>query len=629
MQFLVTARHAHSSGSQVARVFVSAVQTLPVGAVVACAVALAWREHGSIDAQSWLPYSIGIALVGAIVLTAGVAARPTRASALGIAAFAAFALWAILTGWWAPSASLARDEGLLTATYAVAFGIAVVTLWTPDRRLGALGTVAAASGGLAIATAAVLVWGDAPLAHYYGGRVAFPISYVNATGALFAVGIWPSIALAARRTGNVVVRALALGAAAASLGGVLMTQSKGAVLGLIVATAVVFAVSPARLRLVPPFAIAGVIGALAFHRLSEPFRVYSDESIRRAGAACLTLAMVAVLVGLPYALLDANVTVSRRTSRRFGVVLLVAVAAAVVGGVALFFTRVHDPGGWVAGKWRAAHTYSTSEKASTHLLQVGSNRFDFWRVAIGEFERHPVVGEGARAFGPAYLMHGNSAETPRRAHSLPLEVLAEQGVVGFGLFAVAIGAPLLLALRRARRGDVVAAAALGGVLAWGVQCLVDWVWTLPATTILAIVLLGVGASARDGRGAVAPRVARGVAVGLVAAAVLAFAPPWLAARYTDRGVANRSTADLHRARRLDPLSTAPLLAATTVEPLRAALPDLERAARQEPGIALNRYVLGAAYLQLGRKADARAELAAANRLKPGDPLIRSTLARAR
>ena len=54
------------------------------------------------------------------------------------------------------------------------------------------------------------------------------MSYVNAQAAFFLVGLWP--ALVARAHGaacNAVVRALALGFAAAMLAGWLSTQSKG------------------------------------------------------------------------------------------------------------------------------------------------------------------------------------------------------------------------------------------------------------------------------------------------------------------------------------------------------------------------------------------------------------------
>jgi hypothetical protein len=630
MQVPVTARSGLSYDSQLVRVFTTTVQTLPVAVVVACAAALAWREHGSIDAGSWLPYSIALALVAATVLFTGVAAKPSRVAAIGIAGLGSLGVWAAFSLLWAPSPSLARDEGLLTLTYALALGIAVLTLWTEDRRLGALGAVAAAAGGIAVAAAATLVWGDGQLAHYSGGRLAFPISYVNATGALFAVGFWPATVLASRREGNVLVRALALGVSAATLGACLMTQSKGSALGLIVATAVVLAVSPLRLRLVPPLALTGLLAALAFGRLTEPFRIYGDEAIRRAGAAALILATVAVLVGLAYALVDAHVRVGRRTARQFGFLVLGALVTGLAVGIAAFLVKVPAPGTWLSDKWRAAHHYTSKDDGgSTHLLQLGSNRFDFWRVAIDEFQRHPIAGDGARGFGPAYLIHGASSETPRRAHSLPLEVLSEQGIVGFLLLAAGIGAPLLVGVRRALRGNAVAAAALGGFIAWLVSAAVDWTWTLPAATIPALVLLGIGAAAQDGEGPVASRLAKVTAAVAVVVALAAFAPPWLSSRFIERGIAERSQTELDRARFFDPLSTAPLLAETWVKPLNAALPDLQAAARREPRMASTRYTLGLAWLAAGNKPAARVELAAALRLKPGDRLIESALQRAR
>lgn len=630
MRFPVTARFSLSPGSELERLLFSTVQTLPVGVIAASAAALAWREHGSIAAGSWLPYSMAIALLAATVLVAGVAARPSRTAAAGISGLAGLGVWAIVSLAWAPSPSLARDEGLLTLTYALVLGIATVTLWTEDRRVAALGAIAALSGGLAVAAASVLIWGENPLSHYFEGRLAFPINYVNATGSLFAVGFWPALLLAARRDGNVVGRALALGGAVGSLAGCLMTQSKGAVLGLLVATVFVLAVAPSRLRLVVPLALSGATAALAFGRLTEPFRVPGAEAVRRAGAASMSLVVFSVFVGLSYALVDDHVRIRRRTSRLFGIGLLAASVAAVAIGFAAFVVKVGDPGDWVVEKWQLAHTYTGREGArSTHLLQVGSNRFDFWRVTVDEFQRHPVLGDGARGFGPAYLIYGRSVETPRRAHSLPLEALGELGIVGFALLLLGVGAPLVVAFRRTLRQDAVAVAALGGALAWLVQASVDWTWTFPADTLPAIVLLGVGASAREGVGPVSARLARGVAALAVLVAVLAFAPPWLASRYTERAIAGRSQADLDRARFFDPLSTQPLFAALAVEPPAEAIPELEEAVRKEPRIATTHYVLGLAYLRLGRKADSRRQLRAALKLQPDEQLIESALARAR
>jgi hypothetical protein len=630
MHFPVTARFAPSPDSQLTRVFVSAVQTAPVAVVVACAAALAWREHGSIAAGSWLPYSIALALLGATVLLAGVAARPSRTAVVGIAALAALGLWDALSLLWAPSPALARDEALLTITYAVALAIAVLTLWTPDRRLNAIGCVVALSGGASVAACAGLVWGDDQLGNYYGGRLGSPILYVNATGALFALGFWPALLVAARRDGNAIARALALGAGAAALSGAVMTQSKGATLGLAAATIVVFALAPMRLRLVLPFAVTSLLAAAAFSRLTEPYREAGVAAIQRAGATALTVTAVAVLIGLPYALVDAQLRVPRRTSRQLGIAVIAAVAAAAVAGVATFLVRIDHPVGWFQAKWQAAHHYTAADKGgSTHLVALGSNRFDFWRVARGEFARHPLAGDGARGFGPAYLVHGRSVETPRRAHSLPLDVLAETGAIGFGLLALGLGAPLWIALRRARRGETVAVAALGGFVAWFVHSWVDWTWSFPAVTIPALVLLGAAAAARDGFGPVPPRTARVVAGIAVAASVLIFAPPWLSARYTERGIEARSASDLHRARALDPLATDPLLFEAWVKPPAEAIPQLQEAVRREPRMVATRQALGMAYLAVGRKADALEQLQAALRLYPRNRLLAKLVEQAR
>src|SRR4051812_40398924 len=227
-----TASIPHSPRSQVGRIASVGVQVAPVAAVVACAAGLAWREHGSIVRGSWLPYSMAIALVLATVLLAGVAARPSRLAAIGIAGFVGLALWDALSALWAPSPALARDEGFLTITYALAFAIAVLTLWSARRRLVATASVAAGSGLLALGACVLLVWGSDPLGRYGGGRLAYPVTYVNATAALFATGFWPALVVAARRDGNAIVRAAALGVAELLLAATILTQSKGAVVGL-------------------------------------------------------------------------------------------------------------------------------------------------------------------------------------------------------------------------------------------------------------------------------------------------------------------------------------------------------------------------------------------------------------
>src|SRR3954452_10356436 len=125
-----TARIGRSGNSQIGRTLATTVQGGAGAVVVGCAAALGGREHGSIVRGSWLPYSIVLALVAATVLLAGVAARPSRIAWVGIASLTGVGLSDGLSAVWGPSPALARDEGFLTITYALALGIAVVTRWT-------------------------------------------------------------------------------------------------------------------------------------------------------------------------------------------------------------------------------------------------------------------------------------------------------------------------------------------------------------------------------------------------------------------------------------------------------------------------------------------------------------------
>jgi tetratricopeptide (TPR) repeat protein len=257
---------------------------------------------------------------------------------------------------------------------------------------------------------------------------------------------------------------------------------------------------------------------------------------------------------------------------------------------------------------------------ATHLLTLGSNRYDFWRVALDEFAAHPVAGTGARSFRADYLVHGRSYETPARAHSLVLDVAAELGVVGLVLLLPGLGIPLWLAGRNARLRRAPGIAGLGAGSGLVAHACVDWIWTFPAVVLPGLVALGVGAAGVELR-AIGRRTAGVAAAVLVLVAAAGFAPPWLAARFTSIALQTHVQQDLDRARRFDPLSTAPLLAEAQLRPLPDAIPALRKAVSIEPRAVADRYLLGIAYLYVGRRDAAATQLRAALRLKPGDPQI--------
>jgi len=170
-------------------------------------------------------------------------------------------------------------------------------------------------------------------------------------------------------------------------------------------------------------------------------------------------------------------------------------------------------------------------------------------------------------------LHGSVATEP---HNLPLQFMAETGIIGFLLFVglVLAGAGALVeTLRRLEGEDRLAAAALVvAVFAYVVHSVVDFDWDFVAVTAPAVLVLGLLIAA--GRPAL-PRVRfetrraiLTVAAGALAAAALySLAAPWLASRRVDdsyaalaRGDRPAAASDARSAHNLNPLSVDALIA---------------------------------------------------------------------
>jgi O-Antigen ligase len=611
-----------------------ALSLVPTAATSAFSFALGWREQGSILADDWLPYALGAGLLVAALLASGVALRPPAACLAGLGALAALAAWTALSASWSPVPALARDEALLVFFYGVALAVPLMTLRSEADRMAAIAIVAAASVALVLATCVRLLASDDLEGHYWAGRLASPVGYPGALAAILLVSFWPAAALAAGRRTPLVLRALALGAAVALLAGWLMTQSRAGAASLAVSAIVVFALAPARLRLLVPVAAAALLAGSFYYPLTEPFRAEGtevDAAIRDAAAWALVLSVAGVLVGLAYALADRRLAVAPRVVRLAGVAALAVLVLGAAGGVGAFAATVDMPVEYVGDRWDDFKRQPETETGSSHLVTIGSNRYDFWRVALGEFREHPIAGAGARSFGHAYLRHGRSEETPRRGHSLEMDLLGETGLIGL-MLALAAFVPLAWIVVRRARSDLLAAGVLGSVAYWVVHASGDWTWTFPAAGLPFFLLFGAGAAGRENR-RIPARAALSGGLALAAASLLVFAPPWLSSRYTARALEQTpaaATDDLRWARRLDPLSIDPLVAEAELasSPGQAVAP-LRRAVEREPESVGPRYLLGLAYLDAGRTEAALRELRTARRLAPRSEAVRQALRRAR
>lgn len=611
------------------RGLVALLRAVPTCVAMIAACMLAWQTTGSIRASAWLPYAIGLTLVLAVVLLAGAAVRPSRLQLISALLLVGFATWTLISALWAPSPALARNDGFLALLYAITFLTPLLTLRTRSDRLAASALTVGALTVLAVMTAVWLRGHGDPALLYSEGRLDFPVTYWNGQAAIALIGFWPAIALAARLDVPALVRSLALGGATGMLALWLGTQSKGGGIALVVSAIVVLAISQRRLRLLVPALVAGGLAATGAVQLTEPFRTEGDAfdaAVRHAGTVVLVLMATGAMVGLVYALVDQRLHIPRTARRWVGVGSMVVLIALTISGLALFFARVEHPVGAAQQRW---HDFTTpsSDGGSSHFSQLGSNRYDFWRVAWHEFQHHPLAGVGAFGWSTAYLVHRRSGEAPRRSHSIEMDALSETGIIGF-LLIVGAGLTALVAVGLRARHSMTAVGALGAGAYFTIHTGGDWVWTMPVVGIPAMLLVGIGAAA-DARPPLPTRLSVGAGFGLVAVAAVALMPPWLSHQFVERaydsGSAAAAASDLRWARRLDPLAIEPLMAESGLADPPANLPALLRAVEKQPRVAELRFLLGIAYLEVGRRMEARVELRTARELSPKDEAIRNAL----
>jgi hypothetical protein len=161
---------------------------------------------------------------------------------------------------------------------------------------------------------------------------------------------------------------------------------------------------------------------------------------------------------------------------------------------------------------------------TSYFANSGTGRCDYYRVALESSAERPLRGLGAGNFRGEYVRERETAEEPRVVHSLPLQLLAELGIVGFALGATVLGCVGWAAWRFIRSGDArdaTFAGAIGALGYWLAHASIDWLWQLPAVSLPALALAGglvacVSPAQRHVRTAVAAPIAAGLMLATIA-----------------------------------------------------------------------------------------------------------------
>jgi O-Antigen ligase/Tetratricopeptide repeat len=646
--------------------------SLLTGALLAVVLYAAF-EHGAVALPAEARLQVAIT---ALAATAGAAWLWTgtlrftapRLALVGTALLAAFACWSGVTLLWSVAPNQTWIELNRAITYVLTLCMALALGASYARAIDRL-----AIGYLLVALLVTLyALGQKlfPGLHVAGvfdlnqtgplPRLQAPLGYWNALALFVAMAVPIALAVAADARRGPRVRLAALGAIELMLLVVAFTYSRGGLLTLAAGLAIAIAAGAERLRSAIWLAAAAVasvpplVFGLDSHALTTAGVSLGDRELAGAEVALVLLASLAVLVVAGDRLLVVEPRLRIPTDRAPGLrrLALALVAALVIAALVAISVSSRGLGGSFSHAW---HTF-TSTKATSNinprrLLSADSqNRWVWWKEAAGAFSDRPLGGWGAGSFSVVHLLYRKDSLTVQQPHSVPLQFLAETGIVG-GLLAIAGFVLVLVSAarlpRRLPRGPerLLAAALLGGAVGYAVHTLYDWDWDIPAVTLPPLLFLGVLAGARC-RDALPVRVVRSSATArtlslgaltlwLCAFALSAALPSLAAGRASAALVKASSTnpASLRSAQSsaalasdLDPLSDAGLRVEATIalhrRRLALARAYLLQAVARDPTDLEAWAQLGQVYALIGDTGDAERAARRLLALDPRGPWVR-------
>ena len=417
----------------------------------------------------------------------------TRPLAVAAGALMLYGVWNLVSAEWSDSSSRALLEFNRLLLYLLALVLFGSVVHSPERLRRVLWSLAV---GFTVVCVAGLLTRTLPdvftiSAPVQNERLSFPIGYWNALGLMAVLAIVLCLHLASAEREPAIARVLGAAALPALAATLLFTFSRG------------------------PIAVA-VVGVLGYAIVARPRGLVS--AVLAAGPA-VTLALVAAYRA--DLLASRNPATTEAASQGHDVALTVALCVGLAAGLRILLLwldrrlgRVHleaaskrrllAAGGAVvalAGVYAIAATpltdrldaqakrFTRSDVGQTgdqrdRLTNPGINRLDHWQIDLDAFSDQPLRGQGAGTFALLWARERPTEATSEEGHSLYLEVMAELGVVGAVLLAVA-GIALLWGVVRRTRGPnrAVYAAVLVSAVAWALAAGIDWFWEVTAVTL--------------------------------------------------------------------------------------------------------------------------------------------------
>ena len=444
------------------------------------------------EAQVWAGLVVWLLVAAALVLRAGPGPL-SRAAWVAVAGAGLLAVWTLASMAWAPIVGSAYHAGQMVVLYTGVLTAGCLLLASPSGRAWvepalALGTLIV----IGYSISERLLPGVLHFSHSVSaeGRLEQPLTYWNAMGELAAIGLVLCAALVGSPTRPRWMVRLA-GAACAPLAvGLYLSFSRGAMFACLAGLVAVLVASPIRAqrRGVILTLIAGGLAIAAAAPLHGVTALSGSLSTRERQGAIVLAVLVVLMVGA--AAVAPRLMGARagehpvRLPRRAPWIALALICA----GLAVAIT---------VGAKETTVSPSLSGGAS-RLTSLQSDRYAYWDVALRAFSSQPLRGVGAGGWELWWLHYRTVPAFAQDAHSLPLQTLAELGLVGLALLGMLVGGVAAAARRAHQVSPRLTTGAIGGIVAYAAHAPLDWDWQMPAVTLVALVLAGMLLGASSG-----------------------------------------------------------------------------------------------------------------------------------
>jgi O-antigen ligase len=598
--------------------------------VAACAYAV--FAHGASGLPEEPRLQIGIALVAVLASVGWLFSGTLRPRApvivwVGVGLLAAFAVWCGITLLWsvAPDRTWGYINRSVAYTLVVVLAIAAASSAPRVIERIAFGWLAVALVCALYALAGKVMPGAEILGINFNhtavaSRLRAPLEYWNALALVMVLAMPIALRLATDDTRRERTRLFGISALFILMLILGMTYSRGGLVAFAVALVVVTVLGREKLRGL------AVIGATVLATIPVLGLAFSRPALkainiplaeRTPDGIVLGLVLAGSLIGLLIAAWGMLRLEERARWSEENTQLVwrgLAATAAVIGVFALGGIATADggPSGFVHNAW---HEFSKTSKDNVSdpariISSNSGNRWVWWEEAAGAWSAKPFGGWGAGSFPVTHKLYRRVELGVAQPHSVPLQFLAETGLIGALIIMGGVALLFYAALDRVRRmapgrEREIAVALLAGAVAWLVHGLVDWDWDIPGVTVPALLFLGVLVAVRppprvgvvrpDG-GIAGRSLALALACVVLGLSIVSAALPLLADSKASNALAvtnnageselQHAAAQADLAARLDPTAVRALLAAAAIEQGRGRLLDAQRyllqAVRRQP-----------------------------------------------